>query len=252
MELSLTDIKSLYTNDLTLNQISKKYDISVYKLKKFMLDKGIKIRKKGSKYHFNEDVFEKIDNEDKAYWLGFIYADGCVMKKKGGSDILSITLKIDDYVQLYNFCDFLNLNNKKVALYRDVCRLEVSSNKIVKDLINHGVLYRKTFQLNFPNIDNLLIKHFIRGYFDGDGSITVNDKNVIFKLIGTENFIKGVQRYFMDTLKLTEVKLIIDSNMFNYYKNGRKQVTKIMEHLYTDKCTNLERKYSVANKLLIK
>ena len=140
-----------------------------------------------------------------------------------------------------------------MALYRDVCRLEISSNKMVKDLINLGVSYRKTFQLQFPEkIEPSLIKHFIRGYFDGDGSITVNDKNIIFKVIGTKKFIEGLQNYFVSNIGLTKVKIISDSNMFNYYKNGRKQVTKIMTHLYTDKCVHLDRKYSVFNKLLIK
>lgn len=35
-------------------------------------------------YYFNENFFEKINNELSAYWLGFLYADGCILTPKTG------------------------------------------------------------------------------------------------------------------------------------------------------------------------
>lgn len=253
MELSnkiLSEVICKYNKGSTLNSLSLEYETTRYKLKSILEKHNVKIRKKGSKYIFDEDVFENIDSENKAYWLGFIYADGCIMKKNGGSDILMFTLKKSDFKHLYKFCDLIRLDKEKVKIYKDTVRLEISSNKIVEDLKKHGVTYRKTFKVKYPKIDKNLMKHFIRGYFDGDGCLTISESNKIFKLIGTEDLIKNIQNYFIESIEgITETKIIEDSNMFNYYKNGAVQTLKIMDHIYSNPRIFLNRKMKTYKKL---
>ena len=61
-----------------------------------------------SKYKYNKDYFNKIDTADKAYWLGFLYADGCVTQNK---DHTIIDLSIVDYAHLLLFRDCVESNN---------------------------------------------------------------------------------------------------------------------------------------------
>ena len=136
-----------------------------------------------NKYVFDYNFFQDIDNEHKAYWLGFLCADGCIldMKLKSGERIpqtLQISISINDIELIYEFMRDIKIdkkvyigtskNKKSITQYAKLC---VGSNKMCRDLISHGCVQRKTYILKFPDIDEYLVRHFIRGYFDGDGSV---------------------------------------------------------------------------------
>lgn len=130
---------------------------------------------KKSIHHCNYDYFKNIDTEDKAYWLGFIYADGNVNNAK---NTLRINLQDVDHKHLskLNKCIDGNFNvrafdEKHGDKTYPMCQILVYSTNMVNDLINHGVIPNKTDKIIFPELSNELIRHFIRGYFDGDGSI---------------------------------------------------------------------------------
>lgn len=126
-------------------------------------------------HHCNYDYFETIDTEDKAYWLGFIYADGNINKAK---NTLTINLQGRDngHLAKFNKCIQGNFNvkifdaNKNGKTY-SMCQILVYSTKMANDLINQGVVPNKTNVIEFPNIPDNLVNHFIRGYFDGDGTV---------------------------------------------------------------------------------
>jgi hypothetical protein len=118
----------------------------------------------------NIDIFQNIDTEEKAYWLGFLYADGCVHSQENK---IELGLAEKDYEHLNKFRNFLQIKNK--IAYRDSTksyRLSFRSKKSKQDLIALGYIPCKSLLLHFPNsqqVPDYLIKHFIRGYFDGDG-----------------------------------------------------------------------------------
>jgi hypothetical protein len=128
------------------------------------------------KYKFNEDFFETIDSEHKAYFLGFIYADGSLVNNSISYRYkLNLKLHKKDNHILEEFikCIDGDMNiwyNKK----RNMCEISLSGKKIVNDLMNKGVLPNKTFTVQYPVIDESLERHFLRGYFDGDGCIRVS------------------------------------------------------------------------------
>ena len=128
------------------------------------------------KKKFNERYFENIDNEHKAYFLGFIFADGCLI-----DDVtiyrykLNLKLHKKDKHILEEFIRCVDgemgvWENKK----RNMCEISLSGKKIVNDLKKQGLTSNKTFTIKYPNIDESLERHFLRGYFDGDGCIRVN------------------------------------------------------------------------------
>lgn len=117
------------------------------------------------KYFFRENYFENIDSEDKAYWLGFIWADGYINK-----DSLEIEIHIKDKDHLVEFQEDLCDNHKLYDRERQTthsCRLTLGSQKLVSDLVNLGYK-NKLVPVNLPE---QLERHFIRGLFDGDGSV---------------------------------------------------------------------------------
>lgn len=120
------------------------------------------------KYYFNTSCFKVIDTEEKAYWLGYLMADGHVRCRKGGN---SFCLTSIDYDHLEKFKSFLE-HPSDIKLHNNNCyRFEVYSNEVTTDLIKLGIVPRKSFCASIPNIETPLLRHFIRGVFDGDGNI---------------------------------------------------------------------------------
>ena len=148
-----------------------------------------------TKYSFNENYFETIDSEEKAYWLGFLYADGYVVNNDVDKQYrVCLTLNENDkgHVELFKEC--LESNNS----IRTVCtklndkeyfssQFYIYSKKMVNDLYNNGCVQNKSLILKPPVIIDNLVGHFIRGYFDGDGSIYYDKKRdrYVFSILGT-------------------------------------------------------------------
>lgn len=170
-------IVKMYTEDkISGCKISKELDISLYTVYSVLESKNIKRRSNSinsKKYKCNDNFFNIIDTEEKAYWLGFMYADGYIISDR---DAIGLSLSTEDIKHLDKFLISLNANNK-ISRYtnninREYARVIIYSNKLKNDLISHGCLENKTFKLDFPNVDENLVHHFIRGYFDGDGSLS--------------------------------------------------------------------------------
>lgn len=207
------------------------------------------------KYHVNQDYFEVIDNEWKAYWLGFLYADGCVTIKKDGGKVknsLSISLKVEDKEHVQKFLNSVQSDTivrECKTNYKDYysAKATINNQKICRDLYNQGCTPKKTFTLKFPNLRDDLIRHFVRGYFDGDGCISINKKNksVIVSFVGTEDILENITQIFMK-----ECGAIHPVFQKNGYKNNIVSVgwgniytcKKIYQYLYKDCNIYLDRK----------
>ena len=125
---------------------------------------------------FNEDYFEVIDTPEKAYFLCFIFADGCLInnpKEYRYKLVIKIHNKDEDMLKR-----FISLLDSEVEIWRsknrDISEVGFSSKKMINDLKNLGIHQNKTYTIEYPKIDEKLEKHFLRGYFDGDGCIRIN------------------------------------------------------------------------------
>lgn len=131
-------------------------------------------------YCVDDNTFKLIDTPIKAYILGYIASDGCVYKRKGHIGMLSITCNQNDeeLLNIVQHCLSSNykishndrvLQNGKISVYSTI---QINSDIIADDLSNYNIIPRKTW--NYCPVDLQTSKmnwHFIRGYFDGDGSI---------------------------------------------------------------------------------
>ena len=128
---------------------------------------------------FNKYYFDIIDTQEKAYFLGLLYADGSVRKRKGkDSWRVSLALAADDRYLVERFKEELNSEHKiSVYKYKDknwqeMYKLEISNKYFANQLMEKGVLTNKTHVLYFPEmLEDAFKPHFVRGLFDGDGCI---------------------------------------------------------------------------------
>ena len=215
-------------------------------------------------YTLNEDYFETIDTEHKAYWLGFIAADGCITDTNyfaislKDRDILLELKKDLEYTGEIYYPEYNNNEN----IYS---RINFSSKKICNDLRKHGIHENKSFTYNnLPNISDDLMPHFIRGYFDGDGSVYVSKsrKNINkgsdkvyntynFNIIATKEFCENLNAYLSPILLYnSKIPKHVGSNMY-YYKISNKDILiKIYNYLYKDSTIYLNRKYNIWREIL--
>lgn len=204
------------------------------------------------KNDFDEYFFHNINNECKAYWLGFIYADGCVVKNSThNQNRLHIGLSIVDIDHLYKFkkdigyTGNINIYSKMCpkAGMKDYCKIAINNKTLIEGLIKHGATPKKTHTLTFPSLNKELEKHFIRGYFDGDGMIaTPKDRDYVFSITSTKNFLEGIVTILKSKCNVKTLNITKDKSMFRIVKSAKKDVVSIMDWLYKDSYVYLERK----------
>lgn len=187
-------------------KLCKYYGLGKKTYTKILKDSGIEIYNVSHNNTVNSKIFDIIDTEEKAYWLGFIFADGCVYDKNR----VEISLAIKDLTHLEKFAKFIDpINKDKIVKVRNSkkypsVRVSFRDSHMVNILNSYGCTCKKSLTLQFPDINifkNDTITHFLRGYFDGDGCLCITDKSQSFSLLGTKNFLNGFQKYLnMDRL----------------------------------------------------
>lgn len=158
----------------------------------------IKEKLKGRAFPVNLNYFEKIDSFEKAYNLGLLYADGCVFydKEKRRFGVQISIKQSDSYI--------LNPLNESVRGGRKMCiyyykrgrgepavHFAVFSQKVADNLIDLGCFPRKSLTLKFPTetqVSSKFMPSFLRGYFDGDGSVCVKHPRIDTRICCSHTF----------------------------------------------------------------
>ena len=256
----LTLEEKQYIIELFYNGKSKKEIISIANITTrayplFFKEFNINTKRK-NKYILNENYFDKIDTEAKAYILGLIASDGCITDK----NYFAIASTDYDVLQLIKteleytgdiYIPQREINDNWSTAYR----INFSSKQICNSLLQYGISPNKSLTYNtMPNIDKTLLHHYVRGYFDGDGSLWQSACTSNYKyhysrwglsIIATEKKCYELQRYFEDTIQ--EKGHIINSNTkeMKYLKfDSRRSITKIYNLLYKDANVYMIRKYN--------
>jgi intein-encoded DNA endonuclease-like protein len=231
-----------YLNGKSVVEISKLIPVSDRYIQKILAENNINLfGSKGFNKLNQSDYFSEIDTEEKAYWLGFIYADGYIAKNENR---LAIVLSIKDKEHLKKFADIFGkqlieikkLNKKNY----EQCGIFLYSERICNDLRNI---------LNSDNIFNVISEelygHFIRGFFDGDGSIIkLKDKNKFMAEFAGKSF-------FLNLLQIILAKYDINSKIYKYSTTTKVEklrifkisdLTNLYKFLYKNASIYLERK----------
>ena len=203
------------------------------------------------KYDIVEDYFEEINTPNKAYALGMIFSDGTV-SKNGNYIVVALQSRDKSVLDLLNHeyggdrkLSFIKYSDKNPN-WQDQYVLSVSSNKMKNDLIRHGAIPNKSLSLEFPkDIPQDLIRHFIRGYFDGDGSLSKTEDRC--SIVSTESFCKELTKVLKDVLNINSSIFLChnrdDKPTRTLQIAGRNQVKKFLDWIYDDADIFMDRKY---------
>lgn len=203
-------------------------------------------------YVQDNSYFEKIDTERRAYWLGFLYADGCVSEVTENSKSIVLQLHPKDRYILEELLKDIKSDRPIYVNKRGYVSISIGSVKMANDLIKLGCIPKKSLVLKFP-AENIvpkdLMRHFIRGYMDGDGCISTymklrkNRKSPVLtceiKFIGTYHMLYGIKEFFKSEKNVLINKHSPDSCQISFA--GRKY-RNIVDLLYKDATIYMKRK----------
>ena len=261
-EIIFTDEQEQQIIDMYLNQnmstvkIGKVFGYSHKPIAKVLERHNIPRTGVGNrKYKLNENYFDEINTPNKAYILGFLYADGCNSMQKS---TIHISLQEEDKQILEDMrkeigsekeLEFIDNSNKHNFgyTYKNMWRLNMFSKHMCETLENIGMMPNKSLKITFPNIDESLYSHFIRGVFDGDGCIH-NSKGKtrhLCSIVGTYDLCNFLKEYFEKMGFSSHVREASNHNgitaVFEIWKKD--SVMQFLDFLYSDAEMYLERKY---------
>lgn len=256
----INKIIELYQGGLSSSMIAQNLNITSTTVLKWLIKNNISRRSRYSykrkyqrKYSVNENYFKEVGTPIKAYWLGFLMADGCVLHRGSISHGVKIKLKEADIDILTAFkADICSEHPIKTFIENGYpqASIQINSKHMAYDLINYGCVPAKSLILKFPsNLDRVLHSHFIRGYSDGDGSVMVNRSNnqIYWEVAGTLPFLTEIQRIMMDSCNLKKINIRKQKNICCLRYGGNKQIKKIRAYLYENADRFMERKFMKFN-----
>ena len=187
---------------------SEKELCEIFKISKPTLHKSLRKLNLSLRHsHFNEHIFDCIDSPEKAYWLGFLYADGHIHTNRNKVSLCLCEKdknhleKFRNFIQAKRFCSIrqhiTKLNGKSYINYKISC----GSKHLKETLISLGCVPKKSLIITFPKLDIFtnfnFVYDFIRGYVDGDGCLYFTPKgNLNIEIIGTPEFLMGIKQIF--------------------------------------------------------
>lgn len=210
------------------------------------------------KYKYNEDYFNEIDTERKAYILGLLLADGSIYNNKltlslSGVDgymvdIVGSEISSGDY-SVYEYTPKNSINMAR--------RLTVCNKNICESLKRYTLWDNKSINLLPPkHVYEPYIRHFIRGYFDGDGHIGYwmykqskkDDKGTggmkyNFSITSTFAFCEWIMM-ILASIGVNSFIVKNKGNSYTLWVSGGIQIKKVLDYMYKDSTIYLERKHN--------
>lgn len=260
-EEQLNLIIDLYVNqNKSLKSISEIFGVSRPVISRVLKENADKVtlRQKTTKYTANYDNFEVIDTAEKAYWLGFLAADGCVYIRENNATIL-LNLSQKDINHLQKFKTFMNstaeiieyISNTGYSNNSPMVKFALNSKKMAYDLVDKGITPRKSLTLKRPNISSEFYLPYILGYFDGDGSLSkLQNEEYSLSFQGTKETLEWINEVLETDMKL-EKRYENEKNSFYIRCGGNNKPYFILQKLYSSIPTKicLERKYKIYKNL---
>jgi len=213
--------------------------------------------KQENKIKFDENYFQEIDNAEKAYWLGFIAADGCVRLKKNGGHEFSLHLSAKDKEHLILFKQAIQsehtiVHNEKT----NSVNLRIVRKTLTDSLVRLGIVPLKT--LTDFYIPDVFTSYWLRGLFDGDGSFWVRSRSGLIPQVAftftcaTQSQINQIKMLLHKSNIVGGTIYPVTSNSYHFSTEGNKQVAKISKLIYQDDfyAPILQRKFDIVKHLL--
>ncbi|HZS76537.1 MAG TPA: hypothetical protein VFA41_07970 [Ktedonobacteraceae bacterium] len=251
-------IVEAYRNGATAEDAASLFGYSRSTCINILRQRGITVRTAAEAlrhYTVDESFFDYIDSEDKAYWLGFLTADGFIQSKSVG-----IHLQIGDAEHLYKFR--ASLDAQYPIGFRDVtasngtvcsqATIRIFSIKLVRALNQLGLSQNKTFTVRpCEYIPKAFLAAYWRGIFDGDGWISCTGllkRKYSVGLCGNQAIVSGFSDFISQHVQ-SRASIKPTDRIFKREYNGRLLACAVLRVLYSGATVYLDRKYILACKL---
>lgn len=256
--VDVSDLVDSIRDGMTLTAFGEAQGVSQTTVTRRLREMGIH---KSTELRFNHSFFRSLETEAQAYWFGFLMADGCVVVRKGHNQArktVKLGLALGDLEHVQKFNAALG-SIEKIRIYRStgfgttngqgIAEVKFESKQMADDLIALGCVPRKSLILRFPSVPDHLVSHFVRGYFDGDGSISYRDfcgtmvsAQLRLRFCGTESFLATLKSNLGVDPGL---RLHKQNSIFQLDICGNKQCRRIGAWMYANATIWLDRKRSI-------
>lgn len=218
-----------------------------------------KMGMKKSPYKCDYHYFDEINTEEKAYWLGFLSADGWISRsEKSNACVTGIELQYKDINHLKKFNKSISGNYQitdrwRTSLFHGVekkahsCVIRIFSTIMYDSLIKKNFTNNKSFDFHIPCINDKLMRHYIRGYFDGNGCFTLTNKTFS---IGFSTASELLSNDIVKTLSKNNIECHKEvyvseygTNMYPVFIYKKQDKLNFLDWIYSDCSIYLERKY---------
>lgn len=242
------DIINKYNQGVSSEQIAKDLNLSASTVCRILKRNGIDI--KGAthfnrKYELKENFFNSIDTDEKAYFLGFLYSNGYLQSNRQS---IRFYIHKQDMEILLKFQSLIFEDNYEFKYIEEgnYISLYIYSSVMYNDLIKHGCTLNKDFNITLPMLQDNLMLPFLRGLYDGSGTIQhkLNSNNLLILITGNLSFLQSIQQYIakhniIGCLCYTEQ----DGVTTSFVINNKEDVKKMLDLLYKDSILYLPQNY---------
>lgn len=234
--------------DVTKADVRRKYG---YKHETF--DKKLKVLGHDTtpkyKVVFNRQAFSEMKTEEDAYWLGFLLADGYNNQNRG-----TITLKLGkiDEGHLVKFCNYMKVDPQKRIMddyggsNQIIKYVNLNSRELSSTLASYGVVQGKSGKEEYYQLENHLVRHYLRGIFDGDGGFVNNTKKGIIdrvQIVGSEKLLFNFKREIENAIGMEINPIYPKDSIYTLTISGIEKIQKTTKFLYENSTIFLDRKY---------
>lgn len=244
-----------YQQGESMKSISKKYGCDRSVVKNALKHHDVIQRSQSAActiYDVDEEFFSQIDTPETAYVYGLFCADGSLVKNR-----FKISLNAIDF-ELLEDVKWIMKYTGPLYFEKNMTTLSVVRSALASDLRNLGIMKNKTFTLRFPDIiPRGLMNHFIRGYFDGDGSIfkTSATQKWVFSVTSNVWFLNGLKSFLEESCPMFSCSIFPyqnrNPNIANLVASSKQSIIAIQEYLYKDCTICLDRKRTLFTAAII-
>ena len=245
----------MYNKGSNLNILARKFETHRGKIKNILVDNKCNIREYTGYHNIDVDYFRIIDSGSKAYFLGFIFADGCVFENKNKSKVTGLSIQIqkrdreiiDNFKKDIKSSHPINILKSDKKEWQDKVGFSLINQEFVRHLCSKGCLPRKSTTCAFPIsfLNEEYYSHFIRGYIDGDGCLTSSTRYYAYPQLNvcvSQMFGEQLQDVIEDKFGFRGSLVYKKSGIYSFILQKQRCVD-VLHWIYSDAKVYLRRKY---------
>lgn len=248
-----------YLSGSSMDKIAKEHNINKSSVLSILKTRNIPRRNSSDshkKYDINEHFFDLIDTPEKAYFLGILFADGYNSVKHNLVRLCLVARDKPLLNQLRKTLGYTKPLAKRTfsnPRWSSQYELSITNKHISRQLEVLGCIPNKSSKLEFPTkIPDRLLRHFVRGYYDGDGSLRFYQNDPRLSITSTLPFCKQLQLIIVKHINIKSGLYKHKINDFNYsiQISGKNQIRSFLSWIYQEDTISLRRKKKLAQRIL--